>query len=166
VTLPFGTMLLLIVATTLLHVVYLVFNSAAVALMRLPMPEAACVVIMASQKVGRRGPALAAAGQRPGAGCGGLEAQDNGADPAALLAAPLAAPRGPPQSAPVAVTVITYIASSSATQGLLAVPCVVGQVRRRGGRRGAAPPPAPAMPRPSRCSRTPSALPGPTSYRC
>jgi hypothetical protein len=51
VSLPFGTMLLLIVATVLLHIVYLVFNTAVVALMRLPMPEAACVVIMASQKV-------------------------------------------------------------------------------------------------------------------
>jgi len=28
----------------------------------------------------------------------------------------------------VAVTVITYIASNSATQGLLAVPCVTGQL--------------------------------------
>lgn len=33
------------------------------------------------------------------------------------------------QSAPVAVTVITYVAQSASTQGLLAVPCVVGQVR-------------------------------------
>ena len=35
---------------------------------------------------------------------------------------PCPALRPSPQSAPVAVTVITYIASSSATQGLLAVP--------------------------------------------
>ncbi len=32
------------------------------------------------------------------------------------------------KSAPVAVTVISYIASEPATQGLLAIPCVVGQI--------------------------------------
>ncbi|KAI8476773.1 MAG: putative sodium bile acid cotransporter [Monoraphidium minutum] len=81
VGLPFGTMLLLLAAALLHHGVCVAFNAAAAAALRLPMPEAACVVIMASQK-----------------------------------------------SAPVAVTVITYIASSAETQGLLAVPCVVGQL--------------------------------------
>jgi len=51
VGLPFGTMLLLIIAAVLLHTVYLIFNTLVVMLLRLPMPEAACVVIMASQKV-------------------------------------------------------------------------------------------------------------------
>jgi hypothetical protein len=32
------------------------------------------------------------------------------------------------QSAPVAVSVITYIAAQSQTQGLMAVPCVIGQL--------------------------------------
>jgi sodium/bile acid cotransporter 7 len=32
------------------------------------------------------------------------------------------------KSAPVAVTVISYIASDPAVQGLLAIPCVVGQI--------------------------------------
>ncbi|KIZ05648.1 hypothetical protein MNEG_2317, partial [Monoraphidium neglectum] len=50
VALPFGTMLLTIIAAILLHVIYLIFNAIVVALLRLPMPEAACVVIMASQK--------------------------------------------------------------------------------------------------------------------
>ncbi|GBF89758.1 BASS family transporter [Raphidocelis subcapitata] len=58
--LPFGVMLLLIVAAILLHVVYLIFNAVA--------------------------------------------------------------------SAPVAITVINFIASSASTQGLLAVPCIVGQL--------------------------------------
>jgi sodium/bile acid cotransporter 7 len=54
VGLPFGTMLLLIAAAALLHTLYLVLNTAAVMLLQLDAPEAACVVIMASQKVGRR----------------------------------------------------------------------------------------------------------------
>ncbi|KIZ06026.1 hypothetical protein MNEG_1933 [Monoraphidium neglectum] len=77
----FGTMLCVIVGTFLVHILYLVFNTLVVLLLRLPVSEAASIVIMASQK-----------------------------------------------SAPVAVTVITYIASNTQTQGLLAVPCVTGQL--------------------------------------
>ncbi|GBF93964.1 sodium Bile acid symporter family [Raphidocelis subcapitata] len=79
---PFGTMLLVILSTLLVHTIYLIFNAAVVlGLLRLDLPEASCILIMASQK-----------------------------------------------SAPVAVTVITYIAQRDDTQGLLAVPCVIGQL--------------------------------------
>jgi hypothetical protein len=50
IDLPFGVMLLLIVAAVLLHVVYLAFNAAGVALLRLEPPESSCVLLMASQK--------------------------------------------------------------------------------------------------------------------
>ncbi len=76
-----GTFLCVIVSALLVHVMYLLFNTLAVWVMRVPLPEAVSVVIMASQK-----------------------------------------------SAPVAVTVITYIAADTALQGVLAVPCVVGQL--------------------------------------
>ena len=76
-----GTFLCVIVATCLIHIIYLIFNTIAICGMRLPLPEAVSVVIMASQK-----------------------------------------------SAPVAVTVITYIARDTALQGVLAAPCVVGQL--------------------------------------
>lgn len=147
-------MLLLILAALLLHSLMLIFNSAAAAAMRLPMPEATCVVIMASQKVGvapgRGGPAgvtvrpagngdldavplpppaAPAAGmdgsQSRGPRRGGCRTRGVRAPPAYHTSPP---PRHPPQSAPVAVTVITYVASGAATQGLLAVPCVVGQL--------------------------------------
>lgn len=52
---PFGSMLLVIVATFLIHVAYLILNSVVVAVLRLPLPEASTVVIMASQKVRGRG---------------------------------------------------------------------------------------------------------------
>ena len=76
-----GTFLCVIISALLIHVIYLIFNTFAVSVMRVPLPEAVSVVIMASQK-----------------------------------------------SAPVAVTVITYIAADTALQGVLAVPCVVGQL--------------------------------------
>ncbi|KAI8463222.1 MAG: SBF-like CPA transporter family-domain-containing protein [Monoraphidium minutum] len=83
VSTSFGSMLCVIAGTLAVHLIYLVLNTLVVAALRLPMPEATCVVIMASQKA---------------------------------------------RSAPVAVTVITYIAASTQTQGLLAVPCVIGQL--------------------------------------
>ncbi len=76
-----GTFLCVIVSACIIHFIYLIFNTAVVCAMHVPLPEAVSVVIMASQK-----------------------------------------------SAPVAVTVITYIARDTALQGVLAVPCVVGQL--------------------------------------
>ena len=61
----FGTMMCVIVATLLVHVLYLVFNSLVVLLMRIPPSEAACVVIMASQKARARGSAEAHRGSVP-----------------------------------------------------------------------------------------------------
>jgi hypothetical protein len=53
---PFGTMLLVILSTLLVHTIYLIFNSIVVlGLLRLDLPEACCVIIMASQKVGGGG---------------------------------------------------------------------------------------------------------------
>jgi hypothetical protein len=49
---PFGTMLSLLAASLAVYTAYVTFNAAVVALLRLPMPEAACIVIMASYKVG------------------------------------------------------------------------------------------------------------------
>jgi hypothetical protein len=142
---PFGTMLLVILSTFLVHTIYLVFNTLVVALLRLPMPEAACVVIMASQKVGflaggaaaaraeqksrSRAPPRPAGGARPPAAAGTEDSRP--APPTSRPPPPPPTPNPPtptPQSAPVAVTVITYIASDTQTQGLLAVPCVVGQL--------------------------------------
>ena len=48
----FGTMLLVILSTFLVHIIYLIFNTGVVMLLRVPAPEAASTVIMASQKVG------------------------------------------------------------------------------------------------------------------
>jgi sodium/bile acid cotransporter 7 len=76
-----GTFLCVIVSACLIHLIYLTVNTTAVCAMRVPLPEAVSVVIMASQK-----------------------------------------------SAPVAVTVITYVAQDTVLQGVLAVPCVVGQL--------------------------------------
>lgn len=77
----FGDVLLIIVATTLIHFIYLLFNALVLVTMRVPPFEGVSVLIMASQK-----------------------------------------------SAPVAVSVITFITSDAATQGILAVPCVIGQL--------------------------------------
>jgi sodium/bile acid cotransporter 7 len=77
----FGNVLVVIVSTTLIHFVYLIFNAVCLYGLRIPPPEAVSVLIMASQK-----------------------------------------------SAPVAVSVITFITTDTATQGVLAVPCVIGQL--------------------------------------
>jgi sodium/bile acid cotransporter 7 len=46
----FGTMLLVFVSALLIHVLYLVFNSVVVKVLRVPTPEAVSTIIMASQK--------------------------------------------------------------------------------------------------------------------
>uniref|UniRef100_A0A383W7R8 Uncharacterized protein n=1 Tax=Tetradesmus obliquus TaxID=3088 RepID=A0A383W7R8_TETOB len=79
---PFVAVLLVVVASSLLHVVMLLFNGLVVRyLLRLPFREAVAVVIMSSQK-----------------------------------------------SAPVAVTVISYLTPSLTQQGLMAIPCILGQL--------------------------------------
>eukprot|EP00899_Mesostigma_viride_P001880 jgi/Mesvir1/11693/Mv00085-RA.1 len=77
----FGTMLLVIAMDLIVHVLYLLFNTAGVFLLRMPLQEGIATIITASQK-----------------------------------------------SAPVAVTVINYITSNPTNQGLLAVPCIIGQL--------------------------------------
>jgi hypothetical protein len=76
------SLLFVLAAATLQHLVCLALNAAvAVYLLRLQPPEAVAVLIMSSQK-----------------------------------------------SAPVAVTVISYISHNLAHQGLMAIPCVIGQL--------------------------------------
>lgn len=77
----FGNMLLVIISTVIIHLLYLLFNTIVVYILRVPLYEGISAVIMASQK-----------------------------------------------SAPVAVTVITYLTSDTEMQGVLAVPCVIGQL--------------------------------------
>eukprot|EP00899_Mesostigma_viride_P014659 jgi/Mesvir1/23194/Mv22658-RA.1 len=81
IRIEFGTMLLVIAMDLIVHFIYLIFNTAAVFALRLPLMEAIPTIITTSQK-----------------------------------------------SAPVAVTVINYITTNPTDQGLLAVPCVLGQL--------------------------------------
>jgi hypothetical protein len=121
-------MLSVMVASLAAFTAYLAFNACVVTLLRLPMPEAACLIIMASYKVGGRALLVCrrpAAGQKAAQGCLRVRL----CLPCLALTLPRAAAPSPaPQSAPVAITVISYITSDPQTQGLLAVPCVVGQL--------------------------------------
>lgn len=80
---PFTSVLLVVVASSVLHLVMLALNAVMVSryVMNLPFREGVAVMIMSSQK-----------------------------------------------SAPVAVTVISYLTPSLVQQGLMAIPCILGQL--------------------------------------
>jgi solute carrier family 10 (sodium/bile acid cotransporter), member 7 len=46
----FVNIVLIVVASAVVHIIYLVFNAAAVAVLRLPVQEGIALLIMASQK--------------------------------------------------------------------------------------------------------------------